>query len=161
MNYEKNWLETGEYEKCSFINCNFYNSDVSEIVFIDCRFESCSLSLINVNEATFNNVEFYNCKMAGVIFENCNDFCLSVDFNYCILSQSSFARKKLRKTSFKDSVLIGVDFSESDLKDSVFSNCNLSGVLFENTILENADFRTSYNYIIDPERNYIKKTKFH
>jgi hypothetical protein len=36
----------------------------------------------------------------------------------------------------------------------------LSGATFENTNLEKADFRTSFNYSIDPEINRIKKAKF-
>jgi len=31
---------------------------------------------------------------------------------------------------------------------------------FENTILEKADFRTSFNYSIDPEKNRIRKARF-
>ena len=31
---------------------------------------------------------------------------------------------------------------------------------FENTIIEKADFRTSFNYSIDSEKNRIKKTRF-
>ena len=34
------------------------------------------------------------------------------------------------------------------------------GAAFENTILEKADFRTSFNYSIDPGKNRIKKAKF-
>jgi len=29
-----------------------------------------------------------------------------------------------------------------------------------NSNLENVDFRSSYNYIIDPEKNKLKKAKF-
>jgi fluoroquinolone resistance protein len=36
----------------------------------------------------------------------------------------------------------------------------MAGAIFENTILEKADFRTAYNYTIDPVQNRIKKAKF-
>jgi hypothetical protein len=36
----------------------------------------------------------------------------------------------------------------------------MANATFENTILEKADLRTSYNYLIDPEINRIKKAKF-
>jgi len=49
---------------------------------------------------------------------------------------------------------------EADLTNSVFTNCDLAGTVFENTILVKADFRTSYNYSINPETNKIKKAKF-
>jgi len=31
---------------------------------------------------------------------------------------------------------------------------------FDKTMLEKADFRTAYNYSIDPDNNRIKKAKF-
>ena len=36
----------------------------------------------------------------------------------------------------------------------------ISKAIFENTILEKADFRTAYNYAIDPEINKIKRARF-
>jgi len=46
------------------------------------------------------------------------------------------------------------------LSSGVFDNCDLSMAVFENTNLEKADFTTSYNYDIDPEKNRMKKAKF-
>jgi uncharacterized protein YjbI with pentapeptide repeats len=53
-----------------------------------------------------------------------------------------------------------LDLTECDLTGSVFDNCDLKGAVFENTIIEKADFRTSFNYSIDPQTNRIKKAKF-
>lgn len=52
------------------------------------------------------------------------------------------------------------DFAEADLTNVVFDNCNLAQAIFDHTILEKADFRTAYNYSIDPETNRIKKARF-
>jgi fluoroquinolone resistance protein len=52
------------------------------------------------------------------------------------------------------------DFAEADLTGSVFDHCNLSHATFDRTVLEKTDFRTSYNFSIDPEKNRIKKAKF-
>jgi uncharacterized protein YjbI with pentapeptide repeats len=60
----------------------------------------------------------------------------------------------------KNCTLHEVDFTEADLSASTFDNCDLLNASFDKTILEKADFRTSYNYIIDPENNRIKKAKF-
>ena len=98
--------------------------------------------------------------MLGLQFENCNKFGLSINFDHCILNHSSFYQVKLNKTVFKNSELNEVDFSESDLTGSIFDNCDLTRTTFENTIIEKADFRSSYNYSIDPENNRIKKAKF-
>ena len=46
------------------------------------------------------------------------------------------------------------------MSSGVFDNCDLSMAVFENTNLEKADFTTSYNYDIDPEKNRMKKAKF-
>ena len=43
---------------------------------------------------------------------------------------------------------------------TIFENCDLAKATFDNTIIEKADFRTSYNYSIDPEINHIKRAKF-
>ena len=65
-----------------------------------------------------------------------------------------------RKTIFRNSKLQETDFSECDLSNSMFDNCDFSGAIFDNTILEKADFCTSFNYLIDPETNRIKKARF-
>jgi fluoroquinolone resistance protein len=69
-------------------------------------------------------------------------------------------KTKLKKTVFKNSQLLETDFAETDLTTVVFDNCNLIQAIFDRTILEKADFRTSYNYSIDPELNRVKKAKF-
>lgn len=53
-----------------------------------------------------------------------------------------------------------VDFVESDLSNAVFDNCDLRGAIFDKSILEKADFRTAYNYSINPENNRLKKARF-
>lgn len=59
-------------------------------------------------------------------------------------------RIRLFETDFVEADLTGADFQDSDLK----------GPIFENTVLEKADFRHAKNFIIDPENNRVKKTKF-
>ncbi|MCO4292750.1 pentapeptide repeat-containing protein [Solitalea sp. MAHUQ-68] len=66
----------------------------------------------------------------------------------------------LKKTTFDNCDLTQVDFTETDLLGAIFKTCNLNGAIFDNSILEKADFRTSFNYTIDPENNRIKKARF-
>jgi len=56
--------------------------------------------------------------------------------------------------------MIATDLSEADLSDCKFHNCNMERTVFDQTILRNADLSTSYNFIIDPDNNDIKKAKF-
>jgi len=52
------------------------------------------------------------------------------------------------------------DFTETDLTSTIFETCDLQRAIFYATILEKADFRSSFNYSLDPERNRIKKARF-
>jgi uncharacterized protein YjbI with pentapeptide repeats len=81
-------------------------------------------------------------------------------FEDCLLNDSSFYKLKLKKTSFKNCVLHYVDFTECDLTNAIFHNCDLKDATFDRTIMEKADFRTAFNYSIDPQSNKIKKAKF-
>ena len=160
MDYEKYPLPEKEYENCKFINCNFYKADLSEILFIDCDFTDCNLSLSKLLKTVFRDVKFNDCKMPGLHFDTCSEFGLSFNFDHCILDHSSFYQVKTRKIFFKNSQLHEADFTGCDLTGSVFYNCDLKNAIFENTIIEKADFRRSYNYSIDPDKNKIRKAVF-
>jgi uncharacterized protein YjbI with pentapeptide repeats len=106
------------------------------------------------------DVHFKDCKMMGLRFDTCNEFGLSVSFDTCLLAMSSFYKTTMIKTLFKNSQFKEADFTECDLTSAVFDNCDLTLATFEHSIIEKADFRTSFNYSIDPEINKIKKAKF-
>ena len=98
--------------------------------------------------------------MLGLHFDDSSGFGLSFSFESCALDHSSFYKTKIKNTSFINVHLHEVDFAECDLTNSMFNNCDLTGASFDNTNLEKADFRTSYNYSLDPEINRIRKAKF-
>lgn len=158
--FTENALPKGDYENCRFINCDFSNSDLSNVNFADCEFSGCNLSLAKIPKTAFKNVKFRNCKLLGLRFDSCNDFLFAVYFENCILNISSFYKLKLKGTNFINSSLQEVDFTLSDLSNSLFDNCDMARATFENTVLNKTDFRTSYNYSIDPELNRMKKAKF-
>ena len=149
-----------EYESCTFKYCDFSNYNFSNFSFVDCEFNSCNLSLIALDNTSFRNVKSKQCKMLGLHFEHCQEFNLSFSFENTQLNHSSFYKIKIKKTIFDQCQLYECDFSESDLSNSAFKNCDLSGAIFDNTILEKVDLSSSSNYIIDPEKNRIKKAKF-
>ncbi len=153
-------LEKGDYERCTFSQCNFASADISHIQFSECAFANCNMSMVKVMETSLRDVRFRDCKLMGVAFGNCSNFLFSVGFENCILNLSSFHRMKMRKTKFTDCSLHEASFVETDLGESVFDNCDFSQALFEKTMLEKADFRTAYNYVLNPETNKIKKAKF-
>ena len=153
-------LVKGEYESCNFNGCNVADGDLSEFSFIDCTFNGCNLSLAKLHKTAFRDVKFINCKMLGMRFNVCTEFGLSFSFDNCLLDHSSFYKTKIKKTVFKHSQLQETDFAEADLTSCIFDNCNLARAIFDQTMLEKADFRTSYHYSIDPEKNRIKKARF-
>lgn len=153
-------LPVNEYENCRFMNCNFYSSNLMNVTFRECTFDSCDFSLAKLGNTTLNDVKFVGCKLVGVQFEECNPFLFSVDFENCVLKLAVFYKIKLKKTHFKNCNLQETDFSETDLTSSIFDNCDLQRAIFHKTILEKVDFRTSFNYSIDPEANRIKKARF-
>lgn len=168
VDFTQNPLNKGEYEYCTFVNCNLAYTDFSELKFLECEFTGCNLSLIKLTQTALRDVKFKDCKMLGLNFSECNEFGFAVSFDTCILDNSSFydptspikKRFKLKQIVFKNSQLFEVDFTECDLSSAIFDNCDLTDTIFQHTILEKADFRTAYNYSIDPELNRIKKAKF-
>ena len=67
-------LQKGEYEHCTFTNCDFAEVNLGGIRFVDCRFEGCNLSLAKLRKTTIRDVVFENCKMLGLHFDECDDF---------------------------------------------------------------------------------------
>jgi len=148
------------YENCKFVNCNFYKSNLVDVTFRECTFEDCDFSLASLKNTAFNDIHFIGCKLVGVQFDECNPFLFSVDFESCVLKLAVFYKMKLKKTRFKNCNLQETDFSEADMTSATLDNCDLQRGTFHRTVLEKADFRTSFNYSIDPEANRITKARF-
>jgi uncharacterized protein YjbI with pentapeptide repeats len=115
---------------------------------------------VNIKHTVFNDVDFSNCKLLGLQFNHCSDFLFSVAFKTCNLTLASFYQVKVKGTKFNTCILHKVDFTNAELSNAYFDDCDFKAAIFENTILEKADFCSSYNYMIDPEINKIKKAKF-
>jgi fluoroquinolone resistance protein len=73
-------LPAGEYEDCEFRNCNLSNADLSDMVFIGCRFRDTNLSMAKLSRASFREVVFEGCKMVGLHFEEAIPFLVPPDF---------------------------------------------------------------------------------
>jgi fluoroquinolone resistance protein len=158
QDFTETGLKKGQYENCTFTDCIFNNANLTDIHFTECTFDTCDLS--NANQTAFKDVNFKNCKMLGLRFDACNPFLISFKFDTCLLSFSSFFQLKLKNTLFKDCKLEEVEFAETDLTSAVFKNCDLYRAVFDRTKLDGADFRSSFNFIIDPEKSSIYKAKF-
>ena len=149
-----------EFEDCVFKNCDFSNSNFCNNTFMDCEFIDCNLSMTELTGTSLKTVHFKECKLLGIQFHLCADFLFSVSFQDCVLDYSSFTNKKIPKTKFNSCSMKEVTFIGTNLTNSSFENCNLDNAIFNDTQLAGADFRTAYNYKIDPEFNPMRKAKF-
>jgi uncharacterized protein YjbI with pentapeptide repeats len=66
----------------------------------------------------------------------------------------------MHRIVFHECILRETDFSEADLTSAVFHLCDLDRAVFNQTVLEKTDFRTAFNFTIDPAINKMKKAKF-
>ncbi len=153
-------LEKAEYDNCHFIQCGFNELNLNNYSFSECIFEACDLSNVKIANTSFKDVQFRQCKLLGLKFEEVNPFLFSVLFESCSLNFASFYKVILKATNFSNCSLQEVDFSGTDLTDSTFDNCDFSASIFDGSILKNVNFRTSYNFSIDPSRNQLTKAKF-
>lgn len=153
-------LERAEYENCHFIQCSFNEINLSNYIFSDCVFEACDLSNVKIANTSFKGVQFSQCKLIGIKFEEVNPFLFDVSYDLSILNFASFYKLKLKATKFVHCNLQDVDFSGSDLSDCIFDGSDFRGATFDGTILKHANFRSAYNFSIDPSRNQLAKAKF-
>ncbi|HEV7231786.1 MAG TPA: pentapeptide repeat-containing protein [Bacteroidia bacterium] len=160
INYTLEGLTNSEFENCTFKQCDFTNCDLSGNRFCDCTFINCNLALVKLTGTGLRSVAFKECKVLGLNFSHCDTFLFAVHFENSIVDYSSFMGRKMLKTNFIQSSLKEVNFSNCQLQGSVFHQTDLRGALFHQSILKQADFRTAFNFIIDPALNDVKKAKF-
>ncbi len=149
-----------EYNSCTFVNCVFAKASLNAVKFIECTFEKCDLSVATLKQTGLQDVKFIECKLLGLQFGDCNHFLFEVTFDKCNLQLSGFYKLKMKGLRIKNCELHEVDFTEADLSDAVFDECDLSRAIFDHSNLEKADFRTAYNYTIDPAANRMKGARF-
>ena len=158
--FSENGLDPGEYDNCIFQFCNFTGVDLHGVVFVECSFVSCNFSNAALGGCAFREVKFTGNKMLGLRFDQCNTSMLEMQFENCTLNFTSFYGLRLRKIRFTKCSMQEVDFTQTDLFNAVLDECDLLRAHFENTILEKTDFRTSYNYSLDPDLNMLTGAKF-
>ncbi len=160
IDYTQQPLQKGEYDGCTFIDCNFENLHISNNHFLECTFINCNLTNVKLGGTTLNEVFFDRCKLLGADFSVCNIFLLRLRFRESVLNLSNFTRLPLKRTSFIECPMAEADFTEADLSEASFIKCTLTGAIFENSKLHKADFKTAIDYNIDPTKTLIKGAIF-
>lgn len=158
--FSLNPLPYAEYDNCTFTDCQFNNANLTGFIFTECRFEGCNLGMATAKGTAFKDVTFVNCKLVGFNFSIADPFLLTLKFEGCLMQLASFYKLKIKNTKFIKCGLQEADFNETDLTGATFDGCDLNKAIFQQSILEKTDFRTAYNYALDPELNRIKKARF-
>jgi uncharacterized protein YjbI with pentapeptide repeats len=160
VTYGEQEINYKEFEACVFNNCDFSQCNFMAVTFIDCSFNNCNFNTSKINHVALRTVFFNGCKMKDVNFSMCDKLIFEIHFKECDLDFSKFYTLKLKGTTFMDCSLVAVDFMSTDLTEAIFDNCDLYRAEFEKAIANKADFRTSYNYTIDPQKTKLKKAQF-
>ena len=160
LNYDEKEVNLKEFECCTFNNCDFSKCIFIGVTFIDCTFNNCIFSGAKINHVALRTVYFNNCKIIDVNFAMCNKLIFEIHFKECVLDFSKFYTLKIKGTTFVDCSIIAVDFMSADLTEVVFDNCDLYRSEFGKANANKANFKTSYNYTIDPKTTKIKKAVF-
>jgi len=159
LEYRQETIAGLSFHECTFIDCDFTETNISHCTFIDCEFKSCDLSLITVEGCRFNGTQFRETKLMGV---NWSKVALMkrVDFFECNISYNTFMELDLtrsqiinchaKETYFAETNLTKANFAQTDFVDSKFFHSNLT----------RADFTGAKNYFIIYSQNTIKKAKF-
>jgi uncharacterized protein YjbI with pentapeptide repeats len=160
ITYREEEVNFKEFESCTFTNCDFSQCNFIAVTFIDCHFNSCNFTSSKINHVALRTVFFTKCKMTDVNFAMCDKLIFEVHFKDCILDFSKFYTLKMKGTTFTNTSLVAVDFMSTNLTAVAFNNCDLYRSEFDKAIADKADFRSSYNYSIDPKKTKLKKAQF-
>jgi fluoroquinolone resistance protein len=157
-------LNFKEMRETTFTRCNFSNAQFNECQFRECRFVDCNLSLVRVSSSRFADTQFERCQMVGINWTEAtwqkSGFFRLIDFDDCTLNYSTFFGLKLQKIKMTKCGAREVDLGEADLTGAVFTETDFAGSIFMHTNLTQADFTKARNYVINPQNNTLKKTKF-
>lgn len=160
ITFAKEEVNFKEFEGCVFRNCNFSQCSFVAVTFIDCTFNDCIFTGAAINHVAFRTVFFNECAIVDVNFAMCDKLIFEVHFKNCRLDFSKFYTLKIKGTTFTDCSIVGVDFMSTDLTGVIFDSCDLYRSVFIDTVANKTDFKTSFNFSIDPKKNKIKKAVF-
>ena len=74
---KENFAEVGDLNGAEFYSCAFSGIEASQLStakglrFIECRFEQCNLSNLNLTGFTFRDTHFEGCKLVGLNWSLC------------------------------------------------------------------------------------------
>jgi len=137
------------FENCDFVRCTLTDADLSGCVFEECRGRSCELSKFKIVGTKFRGVRFEASRVRGVLWNDVYELGLELAFVDSNLSYSTFSGLHLADFVATGCALHEVDFGECVIKSADFSGSDLAGALFHHAKLENVDFSSARNVLLD------------
>ena len=99
-----------------------------------------------------------DCKAIGIDWSLCKKP-FEMSFYNSNINMSSFYKLNLKHCNIISCSAHEVDFGETNLERVNFKGTDLLKSTFDNTNLQFTDLSMAKNYLINPEFNYLKKTK--
>lgn len=147
-----------EFEGCRFVSARLPEAVWTGVNFLECVFLDCDFSNLRIKNSRLRGCEFVDCKLLGVDWTGAS-LLDSLSFRSCRLDYGNFSHRDLRhgkwlECSAREVHLVGADLSHGD-----FSGTSFLGSTFSGTNLGHADLREARDYVLDPTRNSLEKTR--
>jgi len=148
------------FQRCTFARVRLSEARLEATRFEDCRVVQCDLTMARVARAAFRNVEFTRTKLMGIDWSGVRRLAFAVGFEGCVLTYSSFTKNVMRGCRIVDCKANETSFVEVDLTGAVFTGTDLAGAKFIDSILVDADLSEATGYVIHPQQNRLRGTRF-
>ncbi len=120
---------------CIFEDCDLSNLDLSKQSFFRVIFQNCKLTGTSFSDSHFKDCQFINCVGNYISFSKGNfEDCLMKNCNF---SESSFLALQQKKLKLDKVNFSSCDIMESKLDDVDISTCELDGILIDSYSMKN------------------------
>lgn len=123
--FQEKSLEYKDFERCTFVGCDFSEASFFGVAFIDCTFTDCNFKNAAVNYVGFRDVHFTRCDFSNVNFAMVDNLLFGFGFTECTLDYAKFYTLKMPGTIFESCSIIAADFMAADITAARFDNCDL------------------------------------
>ena len=150
--------EGTSYHGKVFVNCRFDRCSLSGITFSSCEFDHCTfsesdLSLAHLTDSSFRSTRIVKSRAIGINWADtrwpAKPLEPPVEFSESLLDYSVFLGLNLRSIVIKDSRAHEADFSECNMEKSTLEGTDFARARFSHTVLTDASLLRATNYLID------------
>lgn len=141
-----------------FVNCRFDRCSLSGTEFISCEFDDCTfmssdLSLAKLTDSVFKSTRIVKSRAVGINWTQtrwpAKPLDPPVEFSESLLDYSVFLGLNLRSIVIKDCRAHDADFSECNMEKSTLEGTDFARARFSHTVLTDASLLRATNYFIE------------